>query len=537
MSSEEKYEWIEFDGFSNFPEFLMREFQVPKGKWIISKIERKETGLEVEVGEVKIWGDENYNYATILQLIMKRRGYIPKVKIEHEQLFPFRGFHLDIARGGVPTVEAFKRILRLLFLLKYNYFAIYFEDLFPWEKYPEIGRHRGKLTREEFQEVVEYGKKLGIEVFPSLELAGHMEHILALPEYHQFSEWHNPREGCLDVSNDEARKFVYELLKDAIDISPSKYVHIGGDETWAMGRGKSLNKTWKYEGPDLYITHHKNMVRIVKEKGKIPILWGDMLTGMYLATEKEREKWAEVGKSDVWKDVLIANWDYSRRTKEDFEERIKLFGERKLQQIVCPGMSNWNRYYPNFDVASENIVNFISTAKEEGLQGYLITAWGDDGEECLFSFLDPLLLIGSEVAEGNLDWEEKWLSLTGESNEILSVRKAFGQAEVADNIKHVLLADFWYYRMSDDEKRSLKESWSELLKRIENVNLPQDLEFIRRCIQVAVRRIEGRATPSDYIALANMYAKLWLNERKPYGLEKILERFWGAAGRLDARVR
>ncbi|MBO3842789.1 MAG: beta-N-acetylhexosaminidase, partial [Candidatus Brockarchaeota archaeon] len=77
-----------------------------------------------------------------------------------------------------------------------------------------------------------------------------------------------------------------------------------------MGRGRSLDKTWRFEGPMLYETHHRNMISIAKEKGKTPILWGDMLTGMYLR-EDEKSKWFEIVKSPIWRDVVIANWDYS----------------------------------------------------------------------------------------------------------------------------------------------------------------------------------------------------------------------------------
>jgi hexosaminidase len=529
--------WFRFEGFQNFNEFLSNEFNVPKGSWKISKVSKAGTGLEVLNGEIKIWGDENICNATIIQLLKQNPSYIPEVKIEEEFKFSFRGYHLDIARGGVPKVETFKKLLRWLFLLKYNYFAIYFEDLFPWKKYPQIGVHRGRLSEEELNEIVNYGRKLGIDVFPSLELAGHMEHILSLPEFWEYSEWHNPGEGCLDVSNEKAREFAYDLLKEVVERSPSKYIHIGGDETWAMGRGRSLNKTWQFEGPKLYELHHRNMVDIVKEKGKAPLLWGDMLTGMYLREEKEKSKWSEIVESPIWEGVIIANWDYSPSDEEYFRNKINLFGKRKSQQIACPGLANWNKYYPNFNVALENIKNFITAARKENLPGFLLTAWGDDGEECLFSFLDPLLLATMEIAEGNGAWEEKWLTLTQESKEVLEVRKLFGHPEVSEQLKHVLFANFWYYRMSKSDIEALKSSWNEVLSKACQVNLPEDLEFIRNCIEVGLKRLNNCATPSDFIALANKYSKLWLSERKPHGLERILERFWGAAGRIDAKVR
>jgi len=527
--------WFRFDGFENLPDFLSKEFNVPKGRWKIVKDNLAGNGVEVKENEVHIWGEENVGYATLIQLTLQKKGFLPEVRIEEEFAFKFRGYHLDIARGGVPKVETFKRILRWLFLLKYNYFAIYFEDLFPWKKYPTIGRHRGRLKEEELKEVVEYGKNLGIEVFPSLELSGHMEHILTLPEFRKLSEWHNPAEGCLNLSDEEAKRFAYELLEEVVDFFPSRYIHIGGDETWALGRGRSLNRTWKFEGPKLYEAHHSKMIEIVRGKGKVPILWGDMISGMYL--REEGKVWASLLKSDVWRSAVIANWDYSPQGKGYFKKKIRLIKDLGLEQIACPGLSNSRRYYPNFHVALRNLEGFLSAAREEGLLGFLVTAWGDDGEECLFSFLEPLILAAMEIAEGNGSWEDKWLVLSGESKRILEVRKALGVPEVVETMKHILFADLWFHRLSEEKRRDIYSKIKNVLKEAENVNLPDDLNFIRMCLEACLKRLRGEAAASDYIALANIYADLWLAERKPEGLERIISRFWGSAGRIDLKLR
>jgi hexosaminidase len=528
--------WFAFNGFTNFPEFLRSEFNIPKGDWVISESSGEENGLIIEDGKVTVYGDKNVCYATIIQLIIQGKGFLPEVEIKEKFRFKFRGYHLDIARGGVPKLETFKRILRLLFLLKYNYFAIYFEDLLPWKNYPQIGAHRGRLTEEELKEIIEYGEKLGIEVFPSLELSGHMENILSLPDFQKFSEWHNPREGCLDLSNEEAKEFAYRLLEEALSYFPSsKFAHIGGDETWALGRGKSLNKTWTFEGPKLYEMHHRNMIERVIRAGKKPILWGDMISGMYL--REDASKWGEILESDIWKKSLIANWDYSPSQKQHFKSKIKIFKDKGLEQIVCPGLSNWNRYYPNFDVAIENLRNFLSAAAEEEITGFLLTAWGDDGEECLFSLLDPLILATMEIAEGNGDWQRKWLAISGEDESTLKARLFFGRRIFSDVIKHVIFKDYWYSRLLREDKEKIKGEWMGILESVRDAKLPEDLDFIRRLLTLGVEILEGREKVSDYISISNVYAKLWLKERKPEGLERIVERFWGAAGRVDMSLR
>jgi hypothetical protein len=522
-----------FDGFSNLPAFLKREFEIKSGKWRIEKIDRPGNGVKITDGKAQIWGDEFTSYATLIQIVRQFEDVLPEIEVEESFKFKFRGYHLDIARGGVPNLNTFKSLLKWLFLNKYNYFAIYFEDLFPWKIDPEIGKRRGRLTTDEMEEIMDYGKSLDIEVFPSLELTGHMEHILSLPKYHEFSEWHRPSEGCLDLSNKAASDFAIKLLEEVVEFFPSKYIHIGGDETWALGRGKSLNKKWEFEGHKLYESHYDRMIKIVKSHGKMPMMWGDMLTGMYLS-KAESEKWQEVLKSKIWDEVDIANWDYSPNKKTFFKDKINSFGGRKASQIACPGLSDWNTFYPDFKTALSNVKNFIGAAKDENLPGFMVTSWGDDGQECLFSFLNPLILATMEIAEGNGRWEEKWVALNGEDEKITNVRKIFGNSEISTmTLKRALFGDLYPLYKIKDEKQKIKDEFERALEETKNIILPDDLEFLRQMIEVTVSLMNGKARSSDFISLSNMYSKLWLKERKPEGLEYLLPRFWGMAGVVD----
>jgi len=318
---------------------------------------------------------------------------------------------------------------------------------------------------------------------------------------------------------------------------PSKYIHIGGDETWALGRGKSLDKSWRFEGPSLYKQQYENLIKISKGYGKEPIVWGDMISGMYL-NEEEKEKWEVVLKSKIWNDVIIANWDYSANSKKFFKDKIDLFGKRKDKEIACPGLANWNTYYPDFDTAIENLRNFLTASKEENLFGFLITAWGDDGEECLFSFLDPLILASMEIAEGNGNWEEKWLSFSGEDKSILKVRELFGKKDISSYLKHILFADQWYYDPKNRGKLiELRTEYRDILKEIGKIDLPKDLAFMRHTLAIAAKRLDNSIKSSDMIELSKEYASLWSSERKPEGLEVVITRFWGAAGRIELRIR
>ncbi len=520
--------WFEFDGFSNMDEFLLKEFGIPRGSWEVRVVEKEGCGIDVREGCVEVWGDAAVWRASLIQLVLQGgRRCIPDVEVRESLRFSFRGFHLDVARGGVATVEELKKLLRWLFLLKYNYLAIYVEDLFPWDKYPDIGAKRGRYTNDEWREVKEYGKKLGIEVFPSLELCGHMEWILTLPKYWRFSEWHRAEEGCLNASDPEARRFAEDLLAEALEKTDSRYIHVGGDETWALGRGRSLDKTLKFEGPRLYAEHHSRLIQMVKERGKVPLIWGDMIAGMYLR-EEERDLWREILEKPVWRDALIANWDYTPGTVEYFKEKVRLFKDRGYEQIACPGLWNWNKYYPDFETALANVRNFLAAARGEECEGFMVTAWGDDGEECLYSFLYPLILASMEYAEGKGNWEEKWLALSGEPREVLEVRKAFGKGAVANYIKRVLFSP-----TEEIKNLGIFDEWRKALEVARGISLPPDLEFIRRCLEVGLRKVEEKATAADFIGLASLYADLWLSERKPANLARVYSRFFASAALLE----
>ena len=81
---------------------------------------------------------------------------------------------------------------------------------------------------------------------------------------------------------------------------------------------------------------------------------------------------------NIPKDLIVANWDYTPR--ESFATRIDPFKNAGLQQLVCPGVWGWNQIFPNVDVSSKNIINFVRDGQAAGAIGMLNTTWDDDGE-------------------------------------------------------------------------------------------------------------------------------------------------------------
>jgi hexosaminidase len=527
--------WIKFDGFSNLPPPIENMFGLKKGTWDIKKIKRNGQGVSVSKDKIEVWGDINVAYATLIQIAKNKHGYLPEITLEEEDNFKFRGFHLDIARGGVPNLKTFQTILKWMFLLKYNKFAIYFEDLFPWTGKPEIGKNRGRLTNEEWKQILKTGSELSIDVFPSLELLGHMEHILKIPKYQEFSELWWMGYDCLDISNKRAKKFAISLLEDALDKTTSDLIHIGGDETWILGRGRSLDTLHEYKGPELYLEHYREMVKTVTDRNKTPMLWGDMLTGMYL-TEDGKKLWKKVVDDTIWDKAIIANWDYEPLDTKHFIDRIHEIGHKKMQ-IVSPSLNNWSTFYPDFDSAIKNIVSFIEAAKIENLLGYMVTAWGDGGQESLFTYLYPLLLASVDYSTNRDLWPVKYSVLTGENIETSRLRFAAGVPSVGPALRNVLYSPLNYIEHRRELPRDWTDKMNDFYKSSEGVNLPEEMQIIKNMVSNAINFASNTFDKSSYMKVVDQYEKLWLDERKPDGLENIVSRFMGTyeAKRLGFR--
>lgn len=563
-----------FGGFANFPEPLGETLGVPKGRFRIERIEdgghprrrdpaaRSALGvnaiadsasIEIADGVVRVSGDERLYYPTLIQIARQCGGSIHAGRIDEELPFRFRGYHVDIGRGGVPLVQMWERMLRLLYLCKYTHLAIYYEDLYPWRRHPEIGSHRGRLTDEELEAITSYGAALGIEVFPSLELAGHMEQIIAVEGYWSYGEWLHPKEGCLDVTNPKAVELSLDLLREAVERTESGYIHIGGDESWAMGRGKSLDKLGRYAAPELYEEHHRKVIKIVRDAGKTPLIWGDLIAGSIefgdQVSEEAKRNWAVLLESPAWREAVIANWIYDpHRAPEALLDRMKPFLDRGLQQIVCPTIRASETFYPMFARAEGNVWTLLEAARRAGVPGFLQTSWGDMGNECLTCYCEPMILATAEAQSANantadpnpggsaarrVEWRAKWRAITGESEAVTQLRYDLGRDPYAHALRAAFQHTYEFTEREESERESILDYWEHLAEEYGPVPKPPELEFQLQMGRATVNRYRGSGTVAEYLGVAATYAELWRSERKPETLDVVIGKLWAAAGRLD----
>ena len=205
-----------------------------------------------------------YGVQTLRKALLTADGMaqeIPAVTVTDAPRFPYRGMHLDVSRHffGVDFVEQY---IDMLALHHINVFHFHLTDdqgwrveIKKWPKLTEVGAYRqrtvvgrntglydytrygGFFTQEEIKEIVEYARQRYITVIPEIDMPGHMEAALAAyPElgctggpYEVEPNW-GVFDDILCAGREETFRFVEGVLDEIMELFPSEYIHIGGDE-------------------------------------------------------------------------------------------------------------------------------------------------------------------------------------------------------------------------------------------------------------------------------------------------------------------
>ena len=186
---------------------------------------------------------------------------MPCVRISDSPAFAWRGVHLDVGRHLFP-VAFIKKFIDMLAFHKFNTFHWHLTEDQGWrieiKKYPrltEVGGFRaetvvagawdeydgapygGFYTQDEVREVVAYAGERGITVMPEIELPGHaVAALTAYPELGCVGEGYAVRttwgiaEDIFCAGKDAVFSFLKDVLSETLELFPSEYIHIGGDE-------------------------------------------------------------------------------------------------------------------------------------------------------------------------------------------------------------------------------------------------------------------------------------------------------------------
>lgn len=282
--------------------------------------------LEISIYDVSIRAKTAqglfYGIQSLLQLVPTsvdpNKIIIPCVSIKDEPRFPYRGMHLDVGRHFFPT-DFIKKYIDLLALHKMNRFHWHLTEDQGWrieiKKYPKLQeiaayrketlighyndqphqfdgkRYGGFYTQEEIKDIVAYAQDRFITIIPEIELPGHSQ--AALAAYPELACTSGPFEaatkwGVFDnvyCPTETTFEFLENVLSEVIDLFPSTYIHIGGDECPKIKWKESsfcqqlMKKEKLKDEHELQSYFIKRIERFVLSKNRKIIGWDEILEG------------------------------------------------------------------------------------------------------------------------------------------------------------------------------------------------------------------------------------------------------------------
>jgi hexosaminidase len=242
---------------------------------------------------------------------------VPAVQIEDNPRFVYRGMHLDVGRHFFP-VEFVKKYIDLLAMYKMNTFHWHLTEDQGWrieiEKYPrltQVGAFRketilaknfdpyigdrkpygGYYTQDEVREVVAYARSRYVNVIPEIEMPGHSS--AALAAYPELACTEGPFEVATvwgvhqDIYCPSERTFAFleDVLTEVLELFPSRYIHIGGDEApkrrWEESdfAQEVIRREGLADEHELQSYFIKRIERFLLANGRRLIGWDEILEG------------------------------------------------------------------------------------------------------------------------------------------------------------------------------------------------------------------------------------------------------------------
>ena len=276
----------------------------------------------------------------------------------------WRGVQDDVSRGPVPTLDYQKRQIRTIAAYKLNVFSLYFEHTLAYPADPLIAPPGGALTPDDARALVAYAARYHVTIVPEQEAFGHLHHVLKHERYAELGE--TPHGHVLAPGDSGSLPLIIGWFAAIDSLFPGPFVHVGADETFELGRGRTKPLVDSLGLGPVYLEFLARIATALHPAGRRLLFWGDVAV-----TSPDQVK-------ALPHDLVAVAWNYW--SKDGFDPLLKPFLDAGLETWVAPGVNGWNRVFPDYATALPNIQGFIAAGQRLGSTGALNTSWDDDGE-------------------------------------------------------------------------------------------------------------------------------------------------------------
>ncbi|MGN6494761.1 MAG: family 20 glycosylhydrolase [Agriterribacter sp.] len=335
-----------------------------------------------------------YGCQTLLQLLEDARSQrivIPACIITDKPDIPYRAVHLDM-KYHVDNMNYYYRMIDRLARIKVNAVIIEFEDKLRYRQADKVGSGNS-VSIDEFAALTRYAKDRFIEISPLVQGLGHVSFILKHDKY-QYLRDDRKIDWVIDPLHPDTYELHYKMYDEAMQATPgSKYLHIGGDEVYNLGKSELAKKSGM-KPFELQMYWLNKVCKYVTDKGRIPIFWDDMvfsLSGLYgtmRSGQMEDAAWVEKEWTDKQhlldenialfpKNCIYMRWNYNFPKIRGNVKAIEWFMKNGLEVWGAPAAQDMAAMLPRDNSIYQPTKDFCEVAVEKRIPGMLQTAWDD----------------------------------------------------------------------------------------------------------------------------------------------------------------
>lgn len=379
---------------------------------------------------------------------LSRDGKLPCCDINDAPRFEWRGCMIDVSRHYY-DIDCLKRQIDIMASMKLNRLHLHLTDAAGWrlqiDRYPLLtqiaawrtqndwtdwwsnrdrryvdtrkgepaeGTYGYYYTKEQMRELIQYADQRGITIVPEIEMPGHSEEVLAVyPELACLSDTgalsQTPNDavirgmnsGDLCPSNEKTFEFLCNVLDEVMELFPSQYIHIGGDEAnmtaWKTCQRcqEYLNKLDGDKVADLQADLIARINNYLNEHGHKLIGWDEIIADGNAAHPAKTAM--------IWRDA-----DYARRAIDNGYDVIMVPNSHcylnRNQDAPTGSPMDWS-YLPFDHVASFDALAGLDTEQQSRVKGLQACLWTEhvvDGAEVENHLYPRLMAIAEEAWRG-----------------------------------------------------------------------------------------------------------------------------------------
>ncbi|MGW6704130.1 beta-N-acetylhexosaminidase [Streptomyces sp. NPDC054956] len=351
---------------------------------------------------------------TLRQLLpVSGPGTVPGGTVTDAPRFAYRGAMIDVARHFF-TVEQVKRYVDQLAQYKVNTLHLHLTDDQGWriaiDSWPRLAEYGGAgevgggpgghWTKDEYRELVAYAGERYVDVVPEIDMPGHVN--AAQAAYAELNCDGKARErytgikvgfSSLCVGDERTYEFIDQVLGEIAELTPGKYLHIGGDEAHSTPAAD-------------YAAFMDRAQAVVARHGKTVVAWHQLATArpaggavlQYWGHDRTpaAEKAAVAAAAKAGHPVILSPAD-------------RLYLDMKYDKATKPGLA-WAGYVPVRRSYDWNPGTYLAGVPQSAVLGVEAPLWTEtiatrtDWEFMAFPRLQSLAELGWSPA-GALGWE------------------------------------------------------------------------------------------------------------------------------------